>query len=97
MNDDDLRRKKARAARIAELAKGEGGLFEIFDAVERNYLETLVGSSIEDAAVREKVYHRVNALRDIRRLMTVAIADGNAASAIIEKLSRTNTGRKMKV
>ncbi len=71
-------------------------LFPIFEAVEKNYLETLMRSDIEDGLLREKVYHRVNALRDVRRAMELVIAQGSSAAAIIAKLSRPNTGRKVK-
>lgn len=97
MNDEELRAKKDRAFRMKEWAKGENGLFAVFDAVEKNYLETLMRSDIEDANLREKVYHRVSALRDIRRAMETVVADGAAADAIIKKLSQANTGRRLKV
>lgn len=94
MNDDALRRKQADADRMKDLA---AQMWPIFDAVERNYTATLFGSDVEDSALREKVYHRVNALKDLRRAMEVVIADGASAAAIIQKLSRANTGRRVKV
>lgn len=72
-------------------------MFPIFDGVEKNYLETLMRSDIEDIGLREKVYHRVNALRDVRRAMELVIAEGSSATAIIKKLSQANTGRRVKV
>lgn len=72
-------------------------MFPIFDGVEKNYLETLMRSDIEDVGLREKVYHRVNALRDVRRAMELVIAEGSSAAAIIKKLSQPNTGRRVKV
>lgn len=89
MSDETLLRAKARAARIKELAEGEGGLYEIFDAVEKNYLETWMKSDVESTDLREKVWHRVNAMRDVRKLMETAIAKGSNAQAIIDKLSQT--------
>lgn len=94
MSDDTLLRAKARAARVKELAECDGGLWEIFDAVEKNYLETWMKSDVEGTALREKVWHRVNAIRDIRKVMETAIAKGSNAQAIIDKLSQANTGRK---
>ena len=93
MNDDSLRAAQARGARVKELS---ADLFEIFDAVEKNYVETLMRSDIEDAGLREKVYHRVNAIRDVRKTMELAISAGASATAIIEKLSKANTGRRVK-
>lgn len=89
MSDETLLRAKARAARVKELAEGEGGLYEIFDAVEKNYLETWMKSDVESTDLREKVWHRVNAMRDVRKLMETAIAKGSNAQAIIDKLSQT--------
>ncbi len=89
MSDETLLRAKARAARVKELAEGEGGLYEIFDAVEKNYLETWMKSDVESTDLREKVWHRVNAMRDVRKLMEAAIAKGSNAQAIIDKLSQT--------
>lgn len=94
MSDETLLRAKARAARVKELAEGEGGLYEIFDAVEKNYLETWMKSDVESTDLREKVWHRVNAMRDVRKLMETAIAKGSNAQAIIDKLSQT--GRRTK-
>lgn len=91
---DELRIKQAKAARVKELGYE---LFPIFDAVEKNYLETLMRSDIEDAGLREKVYHRVNALRDVRRAMELIVAEGSSATAIIKKLSQSNTGRRARV
>jgi hypothetical protein len=53
-------------------------------------------SDIEDLGLREKVYHRVNALRDVRRAMELVIAEGAAATAIIKKLSQPTRGRRVK-
>ncbi len=102
MSEDALRAKQARAARVKELSEGDDGLFAIFAAVERNYMETLLRSDVEDAPLREKVYHRVNALRDVRKALEVVIADGAGATAIIDKLTaqaemKARTGRKAKV
>jgi hypothetical protein len=94
MNDEALRAKQGRAARVKELSTE---LFPIFDAVEKNYTETLLRSAVDDTVLREKVYHRVNALRDVRRAMELVIAEGASATAIIAKMSKANTGRRVKV
>lgn len=79
---------------MKEWADGPDGLFSIFDAVECNYFKTFLASDIEDNGLREKVYHRINALKDLRKAMELVIAEGRAADAIIEKLSKANTGRR---
>jgi hypothetical protein len=94
LTEDDLRQKQAKALRMKELG---AEMFPIFDAVEKNYTETLMRSDVDDTRLREKVYHRVNALRDVRRAMELVIAEGSSATAIIKKLSQANTGRRVKV
>lgn len=93
MTEDQLRQKQAKALRMKELG---AEMFPIFDAVEKNYTETLLRSDVDDTRLREKVYHRVNALRDVRRAMELVIAEGSSATAIIKKLSQANTGRRVK-
>lgn len=94
MTEEQLREKQGKALRMKELASE---MFPIFDAVEKNYTETLMRSDVDDTLLREKVYHRVNALRDVRRAMELVIAEGSSATAIIKKLSQANTGRRVKV
>lgn len=94
MDDDKLRLAQAKAARVKELSTE---LFPIFDAVEKNYLETLMQSDVDASGLREKVYHRVNALRDVRRAMELLVAEGSTATAIIKKLSQANNGRRARV
>ena len=95
---DELMRAKARAARMKEFAEGDGGLFEVFKAVEASYLDTWMNAEVENTDLREKVWHRVCALRDLRKAMEGAIAKGATADAIIAKMAQANTGRrKMRV
>jgi hypothetical protein len=84
MNDEAARATAERGRRFAEWCKGPNGLFEVFAAVERNYTETLYAADIADAALREKVCHRVAALRDVRRVMEIAIAAGGGAEAVLK-------------
>lgn len=86
-SEQQLRATAERGRRMKEFAEGEDGLFVIFAAVEKNYVESLIGTPVDDKAIREGVYHRINALRDVRRTMELAIAEGNGASKAIEKLS----------
>lgn len=87
MNDDATRATAERGRRFREWCEGKGGLYEVFAAVERNYSETLFTAPIEDAALREKICHRVAALRDIRLVMETAITAGKGAEAIIKAAS----------
>lgn len=84
MNDEATRATAERGRRFAEWCRGKDGLFEVFAAVERNYAETLFTADIADAALREKVCHRVAALRDVRRVMEIAIASGGGAEAVLK-------------
>lgn len=100
VNDEQARAKAERGRRFREWCEGPDGLYAVFDAVERNYLASLVGTDIEDQPTRERIYHRVSALRDLKRVMQVAIADGKGAEAIIERLTRMQhkrASRKQKV
>ena len=96
MNDDKSRAAIERARQLKQWCQGSDGLFAIFAAVERDYLDTLLGSDIADHPLREKVYHRVNALRDMRRVMEAAIADGASAQAIIDQMTRIETKKKVR-
>lgn len=87
MNDEATRATAERGRRFREWCEGPDGLYVIFAAVERNYAETLFASPIEDAALREKICHRVAALRDIRLVMQTAITAGKGAEAVIKAAS----------
>lgn len=96
MSEDRLRAAAERGRQFKAWCEGQDGLFEVFAAVERDYMETLLTSDIADHPLREKAYHRIAALRDLRRVMEVAIADGKGAVAIIEANMKT-LDRKKKV
>lgn len=82
---DKIRAAAARGQRMRELGDD---LFAVFEAVERTYLEQLVTSRVEDAETREQIYHRTNALRDLRRAMEVVIAEGRGAEAMIRQMEK---------
>lgn len=88
---DNRDKAVAAANRAKELALGEGGLFEIFDAVERLYSQRLFETEPTDSATREAIYHRVNAFRDIRDVLKSAIARGAGAETKIRRLSEIKT------
>jgi hypothetical protein len=92
---DKLQAARARARRLKELAHGPDGLFAVFDAVERNYFETLVESDVADQRLREDVHHRICALRDIRKLITVGIAQGVASETLIKRLSKISEAKQL--
>lgn len=87
-DEDRLRQRMTRAARMQEWAEGDGGLFEVFAAVETQYVAELVESDPTDTAVREAIYHRIRAFRDVRTVMEAAIRDGHGAEKIFENLKR---------
>lgn len=88
MSEDRLRAASARARQFREWAEGDEGLYRVFDAVERDYLSALITSDIADHPLREKVYHRVNALRDIRKVIETAITEGKSAEAMIADMAK---------
>jgi hypothetical protein len=94
MNEDKLRATSEHGRRFREWCEGPGGLYDVFSAVERNYADTLFASNIEDAVLREKICHRVAALRDIRRVMQEAITAGRSAEATIKALSEAEAKTK---
>lgn len=96
MNDEKLRQAQARALRLKEWANGDDGLFAIFKAIEGNYTQTLLSTDITDTDLREKTYHRINALRDVKRVMELIIAEGNGASAMIDKLLQAENRKRTK-
>lgn len=87
MSEDTTRAIAGRGQRFREWCEGPDGLYAVFAAVERNYAETLFSLDIEDAARRERICHRVAALRDVRRVMEAAITAGKGAEATIKALS----------
>lgn len=94
MNEDKARAAAERGRQFKVWCDGPDGLFAVFAAVERDYLETLIGSDIADHPLREKTYHRINALRDMRRVMEVAIAEGAGARAMIDQAQKLVEKRK---
>jgi hypothetical protein len=94
MSIDKTRAQAEAGRRFGEFCKGETGLFAVFDRVERDYLATFVGSAVEDQTVREKIYHRIAALRDIRSTIEQVITAGKSADAIIEKLAKADQAKR---
>jgi hypothetical protein len=82
-----LREVAERGRQMKSWAESGGGLFAIFDAVRLNYLETLTGSDITDATLREQTYHRIKALDDLRTAMDLVISEGAGAEATIDLMS----------
>jgi len=96
LSTEKLYARQQRMMRLKEWADGDDGLFAIIAAVERDYLKTLVSTSIEESQAREHIYHRVKALGDVKLAFQAVIADGMSASAIIERLSAGDTKPKKK-
>ena len=94
MNEDNLRAAAERGRQFRSWCEGPGGLYAIFAAVERDYLETLIASDIADHPLREKTYQRVAALRDIRKVLQAAITEGASAAATINHMTKLAEKKK---
>jgi hypothetical protein len=94
MNTEKAQADIARAIRFKEWAEGPEGLYAVFDAVERNYMRTLVQTGITETDVRELIYQRVSALKDVRRAIESVITEGHSAQAMIDKLARQHVRRR---
>jgi hypothetical protein len=91
---DKLNAAVTRGLRMAELARSEGGLFDVFTAVRANYLSEIANSEPHETVFREKAYHRVKALDDIVRVMTAVIDAGHGAEAQIRNLINIDERRR---
>lgn len=80
MNDTEAKISRANAMR--QWAESEGGLFELFDALERKYFDEWRGTDLDDTAAREAAWNRNQALRDLRSACDAVIQDGRDAIAI---------------
>ena len=87
MNVEADRVAAERGRRFREWCEGPDGLYAVFSAVEKNYAETLFTAPIDDAVLRERICHRVAALRDLRKVMEAAIVAGKSAEATIRQVS----------
>ena len=74
--------KIARANAMKHWAESEGGLFELFDALERKYFDEWRATDLDDTAAREAAWNRNQALRDLRAACDAVIQDGRDAIAI---------------
>lgn len=92
-NEDELRAKIDRAARMKEFAEGPEGLFEIFDKVRLAYLETIADSRPEDTKGREAMYHRLKAHDDITGTLRKVIAEGASAAVMLNALRKKQEKR----
>ena len=86
-----------RARQFRSWCEGDEGLFRIFDAIEKSYLGELIASDICDHPLREKVYHRVNALRDVRKVLEAGITEGRSAQSIIEQAAKLAAKKQQRV
>ena len=96
MSEDSLRAAAERGRQFRNWCEGDGGLYEIFAAVERDYIETLITSDIADHPLREKTYQRIAALRDIKRVLQAAIVEGASSAATINHLSKLSEKKKVR-
>ena len=80
MNETD--EKIARANAMLQWAGSEGGLFELFAALEMKYFNEWAESAVDDVVAREATWHRCRALRDLRLSCDAVIMEGRDAIAI---------------
>lgn len=78
----DTEAKIARANAMRQWAESEGGLFDLFDALERKYFDEWRATDLDDTAAREAAWNRNQALRDLRAACDAVIQDGRDAIAI---------------
>ena len=97
MNEVQERSKADRGRRMRDICEGSGGLFEVIDAVARNYIATLLDTDVADTATREAIYHRQRALADIREVFRVGIVKGYEAEQLMAELSRREAAKQRKV
>lgn len=97
MNDEELRRSSARAVALKAWAYGDGGLFQIFDAVRGTYLREIAESAPAEGAFREAAYQRVRALADLRTAMEAVIAAGSGADHMLAELAKQADRKSKKV
>mgnify|MGYP000165056266 CR=1 FL=1 len=83
MNETEA--KIARANAMLQWAESEGGLFELFAALERKYFDEWRDTDLDDTAAREAAWNRNQALRDLRTVCEAVIRDGRDAIAIAGK------------
>jgi hypothetical protein len=78
----DTEAKIARANAMRQWAEGDGGLFEVFSAIEGQYIEEWRQSDLEDVPAREAAWHRLRALGDLRMMCEAVIQEGKDAVLI---------------
>ncbi len=84
---DKKQQQIATARRVKELLDGDGGLRDVLDRVEASYIDALFDTDVTDQPTREALYHRTQALRDIRSMMLALIARGAGTETIIRRIS----------
>lgn len=92
-NDDALRAKMDRAARMLEIADGPGGLFELCAEVRVAYLQTIVDSRPDDTKGREAMYHQLKAHDRIVTVMKDVIREGKNAAQYAEQMRKKQEKR----
>jgi hypothetical protein len=97
MNTDQERAKAERGRRMKELCEGKDGLFEVVDAIARDYTRALLATDVADTASREAIYHRQKALADIRETFRVCIVEGYASEKLIAALAKQEERKQRKV
>lgn len=96
MNEETTRKRAAIGREFKRFAEGKDGLFEVFDFVEKDYLQTLVSTDVTETVSREAIYHRVAALRDLRRVIETLIIEGYSAEKMMAALTEKANKKKVR-
>lgn len=81
----DTEAKIARANAMRQWAESDGGLFDLFDALERKYFDEWRDTDVNATAAREAAWHKNQALKDLRAACDDVIRDGRDAIAMAGK------------
>lgn len=83
MSAEDIERRIARAARVQELADGEGGLRDMIEKIRKTHFKAFCdpATTAED---REAIHHRTVALDDVLKALEAEIQSGLSAAASLK-------------
>ncbi len=82
LHKDITRQSQAEALLRNEL------IIEAFDVTTRTYLDRLMATAITDQELRERLWHRIQALADVRKHLTTVISGGRLAQKEIDALEQ---------
>jgi len=93
INEDDLSRAAAKAARAQSLLANEL-LVEAFKGLEDAYTAAWRATTIEDVMGREKLFLAINVVGKVRDHLTAIVSNGKIAQAELKELAQTAERKK---